>query len=237
MCAYPLSNQRIVEFPLDAVDAALKLICLDRLDLWHKRLEELPGMLVIYCIADERREKCLGNCGEIRLQYYSLNQVRLSIETDQCADEDILRYHSYPRGRVIVRLILAEGDPEIRRGREALLTDLCDQLLANLSTARPLLPGTPKPVPGQAGKPPLSEEEVILRIALALLEKQLKGQDLGMTRGEVVVLARERLGILTTINNIKDGKNRLGDADWKGNEALLNSAQELENTWLSRLAS
>ena len=39
-----------------------------------------------------------------------------------------------------------------------------------------------------------------------------------MTRGEVVVLARERLDILTTINNIKDGIRRLKDAEWKNDE-------------------
>jgi hypothetical protein len=128
MCASSFSYQRIVDFPLDAVDAALKLIYHDRLDLWHKRLEELPSKLVIYRIADERRERCLGDCGEIRVQFYSPFQVRLSVEVDPCTDEDILRFYSYPSRRSSVRLALASGDPEIRQGRTALLAGLCDRL-------------------------------------------------------------------------------------------------------------
>lgn len=237
MCASPFTYQRIVDFPLDAVDAAFKLICRDQLDLWHKRVEELPGKLVIYCIADERKEKCLGDCGEIRVQYYSPYQVRLSLEVDPCNDEDILRYHSLFRNQTAGRIILTKGGTEIQWGRETLLTNLCDQMMANLGTTHPLFPDTPRPVAGQAGKPLLSEEEAILRVALAILEKLLKQKDAGMTRGEVVVLARERLGILTTINNIKDGKIRLGDADSKGAETLINSAQKQVDAWLSRLRS
>ncbi len=57
-----------------------------------------------------------------------------------------------------------------------------------------------------------------------------------MTRGEVVVIARERLDLLTTLNNIKDGIRRLKDAEWKNDESLLSAAQDQFQTWLPRLS-
>jgi len=88
----------------------------------------------------------------------------------------------------------------------------------------------------QAGKPALALEEATLRISLAMLEKHLKTQDAGMTRGEVVVFAQERLAILTTINNIKDGIRRLKDAEWKNDESLLAAARDQLQHWLTRLS-
>ena len=69
------------------------------------------------------------------------------------------------------------------------------------------------------------------------LEEQLKKRDPGMTRGELVILVQEKLGILTTLSNIKDGKQRLGDARWKNDESLLAVAQEMVGTWFSKLST
>jgi len=69
-----------------------------------------------------------------------------------------------------------------------------------------------------------------------MLENHLKSQDAGMTRGEVVVIAQDRLAILTTINNIKDGIRRLKDAEWKNDESLLAAARDQFRTWLTRLS-
>ena len=64
-------------YSLDAVDAALVLIFRDTFDTRFIRTEELPGKLIIYQVLDERRKHCLGECGEIRVQFLSPLQFRL----------------------------------------------------------------------------------------------------------------------------------------------------------------
>jgi hypothetical protein len=127
------------------------------------------------------------------------------------------------------------GDSDIRPMRKAFLNDLCGRLIRDLEACGTIQPEVKHVSTDQAGKPALALEEATLRISLAMLEKHLKSQDPGMTRGEVVVLARERLDILTTISNIKDGMRRLEDANWKNDENLLAAAQELLHTWLAKL--
>jgi hypothetical protein len=229
-------DPKLIDFSLDTVDAAMKLVCRDWPNLWHTRLDELAGKLIVYRIADESRTHCLGDCGEIRLQFHAPAQVRLSIVIDPCTEEDVFRYYAYKHSRAAVRIALAERGAGIQKEREVFLAGLCERLLENMAV--PTLPfvDSPRPTASQAGKPALPLEEAILRIALALLEKYLKEQDAGMTRGEVVILAREKLGILTTINNVKDGRQRLGDAEWNKDEELLAGAQDQVQAWLTRLS-
>jgi hypothetical protein len=60
----------IVPFSLDTVDAALILVFRDCVDTRYKRIEELPGKVIIYQVIDERRKRSLGECGEIRSNFY-----------------------------------------------------------------------------------------------------------------------------------------------------------------------
>lgn len=201
----------------------------------HQRTEELPGKLIIYQVIDERRKRCLGTCGEIRVQFLSSSQVRLSIEIYPCSDEDVFHFYD-PSSRTSARLAYAQGDSELRPMRKAFLNDLCSRLIKDLDACGTVHTDTRQPPANQAGKPALVLEEATLRISLAMLEKHLKAQDAGMTRGEVVVLAQERLAILTTINNIKDGIRRLKDAEWENDESLLAAARDQLQAWLAKLA-
>jgi hypothetical protein len=226
---------KVLPYPLDTLDAALVLVFRDTFDTCYKRTEELPGKLIIYQVIDERRKRCLGTCGEIRIQFLSPAQVRLSVEVYPCFDDDVFRFYA-PSSRTSARLAYVEGDSEMWPMRKAFLNDLCSRLIRDLEACGTIQPEVRQISTDQAGKPALALEEATLRISLALLEKHLKSQDAGMTRGEVVVLARERLDILTTINNIKDGIRRLKDADCENDESLLTAAQGQFQTWLARLS-
>jgi hypothetical protein len=226
---------KILPYPLDTADTALTLIFRDTFDTRHKRTEELPGKLIIYQVIDERRNRCLGTCGEIRIQFLSPAQIRLSLEVYPCSEDEIFRFYA-PSSRTSARLAYASGESEIRPMRKVFLNDLCSHLIRDLASCGTIQSDVRQIPVNQAGKPELAREEATLRISLAMLEKHLKAQDTGMTRGEVVVLAREKLDILTTINNIKDGIRRLKDADWKNDEPLLTAAQDQFQTWLARLS-
>jgi len=226
---------KVLPYLLDTVDAALVLVFRDTFDTRHKRTEELPGKLIIYQVIDERRNRCLGTCGEIRIQFLSPAQIRLSLEVYPCSEDEIFRFYA-PSSRTSARLAYASGESEIRPMRKVFLNDLCSHLIRDLASCGTIQSDVRQIPVNQAGKPELAREEATLRISLAMLEKHLKAQDTGMTRGEVVVLAREKLDILTTINNIKDGIRRLKDADWKNDEPLLTAAQDQFQTWLARLS-
>jgi len=226
---------KVLPYLLDTVDAALVLVFRDTFDTRHKRTEELPGKLIIYQVIDERRKRCLGTCGEIRIQFLSPTQVRLSVEVYPCSDDDVFHFYN-PSSRTSARLAYAQWDSELRPMRKEFLNDLCSRLIKDLEVNGPVHSDIKQPPANQAGKPELEREEATLRISLAMLEKHLKAQDAGMTRGEVVVLAQERLAILTTINNIKDGIRRLKDAYWQNDESLLTAAQDQFQTWLARLS-
>jgi hypothetical protein len=230
-----IEHLKILSYPLDMVDAALTLIFRDSFDTRYKRSEELPGKLIIYQVIDMRQKRCLGECGEIRVQFLSSSQVRLSMEVYPGNEDDVFRFYD-PSSRRSARLARSLGDSDIRPMRKAFLNDLCGRLIKDLETCGTIQPEVRQISTDQAGKPALALEEATLRISLALLEKHLKSQDAGMTRGEVAVLARERLDVLTTINNIKDGIRRLKDADWKNDESLLTAAQDQFQTWLARLS-
>jgi hypothetical protein len=225
----------IVPFSLDTVDAALSLVFRDSVDTRYKRIEELPGKVIIYQVIDERRKRSLGECGEIRVQFLSSAQIRLSIEVYPCSEEDIFRFYD-PSNRRSARLARSLGDNDIHPMRKAFLYDLCGQLIRDLASSGITQPEANQVYTNQAGKPALVLEEATLRISLAMLEKHLKSQDAGMTRGEVVVLARERLDILTTINNIKDGIRRLKDAEWKNDDSVLAAARSQLQIWLPKLS-
>jgi len=227
---------KVLPYSLDTVDAALALVFRDTFDTRHKRTEELPGKLIIYQVIDERRKRCLGECGEIRIQFLSFAQARLSIEVYPGFEEDVFRFYD-PSSKTSARLAYAQWDCELRPMRKAFLTDLCSRLIKDLEACGTIQPEARQIPTDQAGKPALALEEATLRTSLAMLEKHLKTQDAGMTRGEVVVIARERLDLLTTINNIKDGIRRLKDAEWKNDESLLSAAQEQFQTWLTRLST
>jgi hypothetical protein len=226
---------KALPYSLDTVDVALALVFRDTFDTRHKRTEELPGKLIIYQVIDERRKRCLGECGEIRIQFLSIAQARLSIEVYPCIKEDVFRFYD-PSSKTSARLAYAQWDSELRPLRKAFLNDLCSRLIKDLEACGTVHSDTRQPPVNQAGKPELEREEATLRISLAMLEKHLKAQDAGMTRGEVVVLAQERLAILTTINNIKDGIRRLKDAEWENDESLLAAARDQLQAWLARLA-
>lgn len=226
---------KVLPYPLDTVDAALVLVFRDAFDTRFKRTEELPGKLIIYQVIDERRKRCLGTCGEIRIQFLSPAQIRLSVEVYPCFDDDVFRFYA-PSSRTSARLAYVEGDSEMWPMRKQFLNDLCSQLIKDLEAYGTVQTEASKIPANQAGKPELALEESTLRISLAMLEKHLKLQDAGMTRGEVVVIARERLDILTTISNIKDGIRRLKDAEWKNDKSLLTAAKDQFQTWLARLS-
>lgn len=230
----PVEHIKLLPYPLDTVDAALMFLFRDQFEIRYKRIEELPSKLVIYTVADEQRIHNIGVCGEIRVLFFGPCQARLSIEVYPCNDEDVIKFYN-ASNRETARMARANGDGEIRKGRKELLMSLCNRLRTDLEASGSVQPEIQKPSSGQAGKPALPLEEASLRIALALLEKRYKAQDSGMTRGEVVVLAREKLGILTTISNIKDGMRRLEDTKWKNDENLLAAAQERLYTWLAKL--
>ena len=87
------------------------------------------------------------------------------------------------------------------------------------------------------GRPPLSQDETILRIALGLLEEHIKHKDKEAKRGEVVLLAVEKLNIPAGISEVKDGMERLRRARQRDDQGLFQSARELFDAWLPRIST
>jgi hypothetical protein len=133
-------------------------------------------------------------------------------------------------------LLVADGIVQVLLLRENLLNGLCFRLLAELGNYHIPLSPPSKPLSGHGGRPPLSREEIVLRMALGLIEEHLQKKDKNAKRGEVLLLAIETLHIPTKIEEIKDGVTRLKRARKMDDHDLLDSAHDQFQSWLSRLS-
>lgn len=232
-----------VTFPLAAVDAALKLACRDTAGLSHYRQEEISGRLIVYRINQPDPPAGAGPCGGIRVQYLSEQHTKLSIEIEACSEELGARCGLPPQNshmlpvEELIQLMHENGIQKIESYRKQYLVDLCNQAIFDLTNNQPPRERAYKP-PSQwhGGRPPLSQEEIALRMALGLLEEHLKQKDKDTKRGEVVLLAVEKLNIPAGIGDVKDGMERLRRARDKDDQGLLRSAQEQFQSWLPRLS-
>jgi hypothetical protein len=231
-----------VSFPLAAIDAALKLICRDTQGILHFRMDEIPNKLIVYRISQNYPPVHLGDCGGIRLQFLTELHTRLSIEVEACNEEMGVRFGKPPEyshsfsPQVVVKLIANDGIQKIEKMRKEILVNLCNQVIDDLTMYQPFRERGYKSLQTrQGGRPPLSREETIFRMALGLIEEHLKQADKNAKRGEVVILAIEKLNIPAKIGDVKDGAVRLGRARQMGEKNLLQSAQEQFQSWLPRL--
>jgi len=235
---------QIGTFSLDTVDAALNLVCRDREGIWHARLVEIPGKLIVYRITQQGPLPYLGTCGGIRLQYVSESRTRISVEIEVCDDLELARKfgrlsekerHDFPYSSDEV--FLNNGRHNVFRSRWETLVSLCKQTLSDLAVYHPYPVRSESQSMGHGGRPPLAQEEIALRMALGLLEEHLKKMDKDTKRGEVVLLAVEKLNIPADIGDVKDGMERLRRARHTHDQNLLQSAEELIQSWLPRLAA
>lgn len=232
-----------VSFPLAAVDADLKLICRDLKGLSHYRHDEIPARLIVYRINQPDIPSGLGICGGIRLQYLTDQFTRLSIEVEACSEAEGVLFGQPPDSASllspdIVQSILINGGKLRLTGlRRRFLVDLCNQTVHELTIHQPCREGSARSLPaGHGGRPPLSREELVFRIALGMIEEHLKQEDKNAKRGEVVMMAIEKLNIPAKIGDVKDGVVRLGRARQMRDQGLLQSATEQFHSWLPRLA-
>jgi hypothetical protein len=216
MTAYIPKPQDIFDIPIDALDAAFMLACHDNASIYTSRREEIPGKLIIYSITGAKKASQNKLIGDVRFQFVSSDRTRISFDTPK----------PFPPTWDFENWV--DQDYEyLKRICMTVIGDLKHSYSSNKINSRSNLPG----------KPSLPQDDLIFRIASALLEEYLKKKDKGMTRGEVVVIANERLNHITTTTEIKDGKRRLGDASWKNDQALIDSAQEQLDAWLNKLYS
>jgi hypothetical protein len=214
MTAFIPKPQDIYDIPIDALDAAFMLHCHDNASIYTSRREEIPGKLIIYSITGAKKASQNKLIGDVRFQFVSSDRTRISFDTPK----------SFPPTWDFENWV--DQDYEyLKRLCMTVSSDLKHSHSSNKTNSRSNLPG----------KPSLSQDDLIFRIALALLEEYLKKKDKGMTRGEVVVIANERLNHITTTTEIKE--RRLGDASWKNDQALIDSAQEQLDAWLNKLYS
>jgi len=216
MTANHLGPKDIYNFPLDVLDATFMLHCHDNKFIYTFRREEIPGKLIIYKISGATIGTQNKFIGEVRFQFISDDQTRISYNTPRSLSPtwDIENWVDQDR---------------------QYLQQLCKSAISDLALLHSN--GKTKRRSYQHGKLPLSQDETIRRIAAALLEEDLKKKDKGMTRGEVVVIAQERLSVILKDTEIKDGKKRLDRARHKKNQILLDFAQELLNSWLQKPSS
>ncbi len=235
---------QVVPFFLDTVDAALKLVCRDREGIWHARLVEIPEKLIVYRITQQGPLPYLGTCGGIRLQYISEFRTRISVEIEECDDLELARKygrlsekerHDFPYSSDEV--FLSNGRHDVFHLRWETLVSLCKQTLSDLAIYHPHQVRNESQSMGRGGRPPLAQEEIVLRMALGLLEEHLKKMDKDTKRGEVVLLAVEKLNIPAEIGDVKDGMERLRRARHTNDQSQLQSAEELIQSWLPRLAA
>jgi hypothetical protein len=231
-----------VAFPLAAVDAAMKLACRDTKGLSHYRHEEIPDRLIVYHINQQDPPAGIGTCGGIRIQYLTDQHTKLSVEVESCSEDLGISYGVVPEHAHLFSsddlqtAIQGSGVRRVESYRKQILTDLCNQAIFDLTTNQPLDTLSPA---RSGGRPHVSRKDVVLRVALAMLEKKLKDKDKGMKRGEVIILARKNFGytkddVKETV--IKDGLVRLNKAIEKNDEELLSAAEEKVNSWLSALS-
>lgn len=232
-----------VSFPLAAVDAALKLACRDLKGLSHYRHDEIAGKLIVYRINQPDPPAGLGICGGIRLQYLTEQHTRLSIEVEACSDAQGVLFGQPPDGvsllspETVQSILIQGGKLRLVGLRRRFLTNLCNQTIHDLTIHQPCREGPARSLPAvQGGRPPLSQGECTLRMALGLLEEHLKQKDNDTKRGEVVLLAVEKLNIPAGIGDVKDGMERLRRAREKDDQGLLRSSQEQFQSWLPRLS-
>jgi hypothetical protein len=217
MTAFIPKPQDIYDIPIDALDAAFMLHCHDNASIYTSRREEIPGKLIIYSITGAKKASQNKLIGEVRFQFVSSDRSRISFETPQ----------PFPPTWESLENWVDQDYEYLKRICMTVIGDLKHSHSSNKINSRSNLPG----------KPSLPQDDLIFRIASALLEEYLKKKDKGMTRGEVVVIAYERLNHITTTTEIKDGKRRLGDANHNKDQALLDSAQEQLDIWLNKLYS
>lgn len=233
-----------VSFPLAAVDAALKLVCRDTQGIWHFRMDEIPNKLIVYRISQNYPPVHLGDCGGIRLQFLTELHTRLSIEVEACSEEMGVRFGKPPEychsfsPQVVEKLMANDGIQLIEKMRKEILINLCNRVIDDLTMYQPFREQGYKLLQErQGGRPPLSREETVFRMALGLIEEHLKLVDKNAKRGEVVILAVEKLNVPVEIGDIKDGMARLARARAMGDQELLQSAQDQFQSWLPRLSA
>lgn len=81
MTANHLGPKDIYDFPLDVLDVTFMLHCHDNQSIYTFRREEIPGKLIIYKISGATIATQNKFIGEVRFQFISDDQTRISYNT------------------------------------------------------------------------------------------------------------------------------------------------------------
>ena len=221
--------------PLAAVNAELAVYCkLNHDSGLSSRLEDNTSGLIVHVITLNAPGQEYGDCGRIFIQFLTDQKTRLSFEVAAPYAADIARFmeqeHKNMRmplsGRNPKKLTLAEfesGFSVLRNLRLQALKVICTAVIKRVEM--PSNPGL------GGGRPGLTTEEKIRRMALLLLEERLKQKNPGYTRGEFVFQVHQRLQLPIDMNTIKNAVNLLARARKEHEQDVIAQAEALADQW------
>jgi len=240
--------EETVNLAFEAVDAEITkqaFLARDKL-LIVSRQELNASNLIGFRVLDENGWTLLGECGWIFVQYISVSQTHISFKAVQPSLEDIEKYFS--RNSMFLLDNLFELSVEQIRalqhtkafekliaGRREMLRSFYAPISARLvGQAQSLVKASqpePESHPISGGRPGLANDELIRRLALVLLERRLKQKDPGLTRGEFVVQAQQKLKIPLESHTIKNAAKLLTRVQKNEEQTVLAMAEEMAANW------
>lgn len=248
MFSQPFDFEMHVEASLATVDAEMSAQAFLRRDhhLWIGRQEITPGLLIGYRVFHESGLGNYGECGWILLQHVDAGRTLFSFKTMEPAAGDIELYSetrpiSLPDNthELSVETILSchkvKMVEELYLNRKRVLHEIATQLSGRLAIIAQPVVSTHRMESSRSkkagGRPGLSEEEMIRRLALVFLERQLKRKDPGFTRGEFVFQVQQKLEMPVETHTVKNATKLLDQAQKDELQHVLSQAETLAAEW------
>jgi hypothetical protein len=175
------------------------------------------------------------------LQYHDLQKTILGYQVFVPNDDDLLAYMKsrlfpVPDDKTALKndpVLLHDWRMKLQENRKKFLQQICDTVVDNInSRVRPEL--TDASLDLKIGRPYLSEDSKVIRIALFLLEGMLKKKDPGLRRKEFVAQATDRLDIPVESNMVKNARSLFEKAKKEEDQKLLTQAEAQASNWLER---
>lgn len=240
--------EETLELAFESVDAEItrQAFLVRDQRLWVNRQEFNASNLIGFQVFDENGWTLLGECGWIFVQYTGLNQTRISFKVLQPSGEDIEKYCSANSALLLDDLYGLSADQirtlqktqafeKLIAGRQKMLRSFYTPISAKLMEQAQSLAKALQPEPGShtisSGRPGLSNDELLRRLALVLLEKRLKQKDPGLTRGEFVFLVQQKLKIPLEMHTIKNAAKLLAHAQKNDEQTVLSMAEKMAVEW------
>jgi len=219
MAANHPAPQDIYDFPIDVLDASFMLHCHDNKSIYTFRREEIPGKLIIYKISGATAATQHTFIGEVRFQFISSEQTRISYTAPG------LLPPTWDTGNWV------NLDREyLQRLCMSVIDDL-NRFYLKKEMQRSY----------QHGRLPLEQNEIARRIAMAILKGELNEKRKKVAADYMEKIMNEKRPLKedmdTLENQFKDGAARWRKAIFDKDEELLAEAQELVNSWLSKLSA